>query len=242
MSELPDPEPKSDLDCAGWIAFVQMAPVPLLLIDGAWIVLAASTKVTEILGSSVASIGKPLELAQLQLAFDQHLQGTFEINHGDRFLLATIGWIDHEDPALALIHMTESTSRLNQLQTRIDQFEALINSTHDLVAIKDLQGRFILINNASRAFLDCEPEEWIGRTVFDLLPRDLAAIIWAHEQRVKSGTSETEIYELDRGDRGLLVAETIKTPIRGPGGDVVAIACISRDISRRQLDEQALAE
>jgi PAS domain S-box-containing protein len=242
MADWPNPESRQVPDRAGWIAFVLLAPVPLLLIDNAQIILAASAPAVELLGPSEAATGKPLELAQLQPAIEQQLHGTFEISHRNLYLQATIGWIDQSNPALALIQLTDNTSRLDHLQTRIDQFEALIDSTHDLVSIKDLQGRFILVNNASRVFLNSEPAECIGKTVFELLPRELAETIWALEQRVMSGATETEIHEFDRGDRGLLVVETIKTPIRDPGGEVVAIGGISRDISRRRLDEQALAE
>jgi PAS domain S-box-containing protein len=242
MAELPNPEPSQEIDRAGWIAFVQLAPVPLLLIDNARIVLAASPTAIELLASSRDAPGHAQVLDLLQPAIEQHLAGAFDLMHGDRCLQAAIGWIDRNNPALALVQLTNTTPMLNQLQTRIDQFEALIDSTHDLVSIKDLQGRFTLVNTASRIFLNCEPDDCIGKTVFELLPRDLAETIWALEQRVMSGATETEIHEFDRGDRGLLVVETIKTPIRGPGGDVVAIGGISRDITRRRLDEQALAE
>ena len=222
--------------------FVQKAPVPLLLVDDAQLVLAASATAIDLLADSTDAPGHSLDLDQIQPAIEQHHTGPFEFMHGVRHLQAIVGWIDQISPALALIQLVDSTSRLNQLQTRIDQFEALIDSTHDLVSIKDLQGRFILVNSASRIFLDSEPDECVGKTVFELLPSGLAGTIWAHEQRVMSGSSEIEIHEFDRGDRGLLVVETIKTPIRDPDGEVVAIAGISRDISRRQLVEQELAE
>src|SRR6478609_1537355 len=108
MAELPEPASSKTPDRAGWIAFVQMAPVPLLLIDDAQIILAASATAVETLGPSEAAAGKSLELAQLQPAITQHLNGTFEISFGNRFTQSTIGWIDHLDPALALIQLTDS--------------------------------------------------------------------------------------------------------------------------------------
>src|SRR4051812_33285309 len=75
MPELVDPEPKSELDRAGWVAFVQMAPLPLLLIDDAEIVLAASAHAIAMLGPSGADTGVRLELGQLHEAIGRHLHG-----------------------------------------------------------------------------------------------------------------------------------------------------------------------
>ena len=120
----------------------------------------------------------------------------------------------------------------------------LIDNLPDCIYAKDTAGRKTLANPADLKNLRCKTEaEAVGKSDFDLFPKDVAEKFWADDQKVIQGrpviNREESFVDEDGRKRWLL---TSKLPMRDPNGKIVGLVGIGHDITNRKRVEQALAE
>jgi len=72
---------------------------------------------------------------------------------------------------------------------------AVLDGTTDSIFVKDLNGKYMMINPAGARYLGRRPEEIIGRHDEDLFPRSTAEQIVGHDRRVMDGDN-TFSYEV----------------------------------------------
>jgi PAS domain S-box-containing protein len=120
----------------------------------------------------------------------------------------------------------------------------LIDHLPDYVYVKDTHSRFLSANAAVlRGLGKTTQEEVLGKTDFDLLPRELAERYAADEQALfQSGQPLRDREESGADDDGkkkwLL---TTKVPLHDSRGAIVGLVGISHDISARKEAEESLA-
>src|SRR5258706_3793579 len=68
------------------------------------------------------------------------------------------------------------------LRTHREQLQAIFDNTSYVMFIKDLEGRYLLVNREFERVTGLTRQTAVGRTVFDLVPNDVARSIWAREQ------------------------------------------------------------
>ena len=108
---------------------------------------------------------------------------------------------------------------------------------------KDLTGRFTFVNRRFAATLNKPVEDIIGRTDFDLFPRELAAQYQADDHRVLEGggTFETtEAHVTPDGEKHWV--HVIKTPILDATGQTVGLQGIFWDVTHEKRTAEKLAE
>ena len=130
-----------------------------------------------------------------------------------------------------------------QLEQERNLLRSLIDNLPDYIYVKDTEGRYLLDNIAHRRFLGVVAEkEILGRKVGDFLPPDLAELFAADDERkIKSGLALLNREELITDALGNpRWHSTTKVPLRNPEGKVVGLVAISRDITQRKLNEEAL--
>lgn len=124
------------------------------------------------------------------------------------------------------------------LRTKHGQLQAIIEGTNDPIFVKDLQGRYILVNTASAATLGLQPEQILGKTLADLLPPDVASASAGNDQEVlRLGTTRTfeQVIPLQGRQRIVL---TTKSPYRDENQKIIGIVGMSRDITERRAAEE----
>jgi PAS domain S-box-containing protein len=123
------------------------------------------------------------------------------------------------------------------------QQKAILDNIPDLVWLKDVERRFIAVNDAYGRMLNMKSEELVGKTELDVWPKALAEKYMADDAEVMSfgRRKSTEASVVDRHGRSRWM-ETIKTPIFDEGGSVVGTAGISRDTTERRNMEEELQE
>ena len=121
----------------------------------------------------------------------------------------------------------------------------LINSLHDLVYVKDREGRYILANRAEADFRGVQdPAQLIGKTDSDFHSPDIADKYRTDDRRViEEGIELVGMEELGRSAQGeLRWLLTTKVPLREEAGAVVGLVGSSHDITHRKLTEQKQQE
>jgi PAS domain S-box-containing protein len=118
----------------------------------------------------------------------------------------------------------------------------LIDNLPDIVYIKDVESRFVTTNLVHVHHLRAKAlDEIVGKTDFDLYPRELAASYYEDERAViRSGepllNREERTLDPEGKTRWLL---TTKVPLRDDHGKVIGIVGIGRDITeRKEMQEQ----
>lgn len=118
--------------------------------------------------------------------------------------------------------------------------EKLMGSTLDSIYFKDLQSRFMILNQACATKLGWStPEEGVGKSDSDIFTGEHAKEAYADEQRIIStgealiGLEEKETWP----DGRITWCSTSKMPLTDENGNIIGIVGITRDITDRKEAE-----
>ncbi|HEY3761437.1 MAG TPA: PAS domain-containing protein, partial [Verrucomicrobiae bacterium] len=130
-----------------------------------------------------------------------------------------------------------------QLARERDLLRVIIDNLPDSIYAKDSNGRKTLANPADLINLRCKTEaDAIGKSDFDLFPREIAKQFWADDQRVIQGQpviNREEFFHDEQGHKRWLL--TSKLPLRDADGKVIGLIGIGRDITRQKQAQTELA-
>ena len=145
----------------------------------------------------------------------------------------------------AVAHLLALALRRRAAEEEAEQthrvLEAVIEGTPDHVFVKDLDGRFVAVNARAAERVGLSRKELIGRTLHEVMPRDVADAL-----------AETDRLVLERGM--LTVEETLtlhgethvvlttKGPYRARDGTLLGTFGIAHDITDRKAQERELAQ
>jgi len=130
----------------------------------------------------------------------------------------------------------------NELKTKEQFFNNILNSIPDLIFVKNANHRWIFLNDAFCAALGHRREELIGKTDYDIHTKEQADIFWEKDNLVLEtgcANSNEEAYTDAQGElRTILTRKSIFKDNKG--GQI--IVGISHDITEQKRAEQALAD
>ena len=118
---------------------------------------------------------------------------------------------------------------------------AIMDAATDIIFVKDLEGRYIHINEAGARTLGMSVEDVIGWNDYALWPSDLAASCQIADRRVLATGKTATVEEATTLDGKPTVFLTTKAPYRDPEGRVIGIIGVARDITKRKRVEATLA-
>ncbi|MFO0844247.1 MAG: PAS domain-containing protein [Gemmataceae bacterium] len=123
-------------------------------------------------------------------------------------------------------------------------YHSLVECLPCSVFRKDLEGRLTFANRHCCEFLGRPLEQLLGKTDFDINPRDLAEKYRRDDQRViETGGVLEEIDEhqtLSLEGKGKRYTQVFKTAVRDATGNVTGIQGIGWDVTARELAEEEL--
>lgn len=127
------------------------------------------------------------------------------------------------------------------LNAERDLLTALFDALPDVIVLKDTQGRYVKANPASLATLQLQEEsQLLGKTIYDMQPRDIAELVHADDMTVLAGNTITNNEAQSRDSTGgLQHFLTVKTPLRDAAGQITGLLAVSRNVTEhRKLQEQ----
>jgi PAS domain S-box-containing protein len=146
-----------------------------------------------------------------------------------------------EQEALRRAHVELENRVRERTAELVTANEALRNSQHLLqdildhstamISVKDLQGRYMLVNHGYEKVFHANSESFVGKTIYDLLPPEHADRVRASDQLVLASGNVLEAEESIPHDDGLHTYIVIKSPLRDAEGKPYAVCSIATDIT-----------
>lgn len=136
-------------------------------------------------------------------------------------------------------------NELAELRRRVDELESAESSYKNLLAnmpqkvfYKNKDSVYVTVNPSYAKDFDVPPDYFVGKTDYDLFPKELAEKYRADDQHIiQSGTTidfdESYLY---KGEERAV--HTLKTPVRDDTGNIIGILGIFWDITERKLEEK----
>jgi PAS domain S-box-containing protein len=151
-------------------------------------------------------------------------------------------WSEKENRLVGIVgavqDITEKKEAERKVQETLLQQSAILDNIPDMAWLKDLDSRYIAVNEQFLIVSGRTAEEVIGKTDFDIWEKSFAEFYRKDDLDViRSGKRKTiEEKQMDSNGREYWV-ETTKTPIRDDHGKVIGTTGIARDISERKAAE-----
>lgn len=210
----------------------------------------------EIQDLGIAGLTHPEDWEQEQKVIQSILQGKCKAGHIEKRYLTKSGEHVWGDVVANLIYdqkgnllfgvvtVVDITERKRADKARREsqaQLKAILDYTPALIYIKDLQGRFTLVNRALEEVFEIQPADILGKTVEDLFPADIAAAYKIHDEQALEFGRALQFEEtgaLANGEQRTFIS--VKFPIADAEGRVYGLGGISTDITERTWMEEAL--
>ncbi len=127
-----------------------------------------------------------------------------------------------------------------ELQKNLSLLQGITEGTTDAIFVKDLRGRYLMINSAGARFLGRSVEEIVGKNDSEFFsPESGRQIMDSDRTTIQSG--ETHTYEEVGVSSGVSRTYlTTKGPYRDAAGRVIGVLGISRDITDRKRAEEEI--
>lgn len=122
------------------------------------------------------------------------------------------------------------------------RLKSILDNSSALVYMKDLEGRYILVNKEFELLFRTSSEEMAGRTDHDLLPKEAADSLKENDSIVLERRLRLEFEESLTLPGGVRTYISMKFPLLNEEGFPYAICCVSTDITERKRVETALRE
>jgi nitrogen fixation negative regulator NifL len=212
-------------------------------------------KPEELIGRNAFEFIHPDDVVRIQRIFTEGLiragsieSGEYQFRHKDGSwrVLEGIGKNLLEDPAVrgVIVNSRDITERkrMDEALRKIQrQQRALLDNIPDIAWVKDKQSRFIAANEAFARAFGRTPEEMVGKTDFEFVPRELAERYIADDKQAMELRQRKRIEEpfVDAAGNHTWV-ETIKSVFLNDQGEVAGTTGIARDITERMQMDQAL--
>jgi len=120
------------------------------------------------------------------------------------------------------------------------QLQAILDGTPSLVYVKDLEGRFLLVNRSFESMFGLPCENLIGKTSYDLMPKEIADAHRAADIEVMAKREEVLIEEVNDEPDGKHTYLSVKFPLFDQVGKMYGVCGFSTDITHRKQAEQEI--
>jgi PAS domain S-box-containing protein len=120
---------------------------------------------------------------------------------------------------------------------------SILESTPDIIVVKDREGRYVALNTNLANFYGKPIEDILGKDDSELLPPVTAVPMMAKDREiVETGTTESYEEEVSNGESGSSYFLTTKAAWRDTEGNIIGIIATARNINDRKQVEAQLRE
>lgn len=164
---------------------------------------------------------------------------------------------DKEQTRLEDLSRAELEQRVRELQARqrlagwataaeempqriVQQLAGIMEHSPDLMMLLDVQGRYLMANQALAALLGVEVEDIVGKPCADLLPSDVAYLVLDQLNQVVGTGAPLKVEETLFVDNDERPYRMTMFPVFDRQGDVCAVGGVATDVTTRRQAEASL--
>jgi PAS domain S-box-containing protein len=137
---------------------------------------------------------------------------------------------------------TKLRSAYETVRRREQQLQAILDNSTAVVALKDSEGRYLLVNRMFEQLFKLKQDAVKGKTDHDLFPRYMADAFRANDRRVFKDRCALEFEEVAPGETGPHTYLSVKFPLLDDSGDPYCVCVMATDITSRKEAEKQLVE
>ncbi|MGB7445284.1 MAG: PAS domain-containing protein [Coleofasciculaceae cyanobacterium] len=170
-----------------------------------------------------------------------------EIDYAEHtYYVCTVPIKDEAEKVFAGLVVTQDISDRKRSELALQEshhlLQTIIDTSPDVIGVKDLQGNYQLINSSGAKLLNKPVEEIIGQTITNLFPEEeVTEIIEQERQIIASGKDQTfEYCFLSNGKQQIYL--TTKTVYRNPQGEVIGLVDYGKDITKLKQVQESLSQ
>lgn len=150
----------------------------------------------------------------------------------------------HEPAVAALVSnfrdITERKQTEEALQENQQLLSTIINNSTAVIYVKDLRGRYLLVNHRFTELFHRSEEAILGKTDYDFFSKEDADAFRQMDERTAAADHALTEEERVRQDDGMHTYISVKSTLRNATGKPYAIFGISTDISDRKKAEESI--
>jgi PAS domain S-box-containing protein len=138
---------------------------------------------------------------------------------------------------------TQLGSAYTTVRLREQQLQAILDNSTAVIALKDKDGRYMLVNRKFEELFKLKQDDVKGKTDHDVFPRYIADAFRANDRRVLKECCALEFEETAPGDdAGTHTYLAVKFPLLDDDGEPYCVCVIATDITNRKEAEKQLKE
>ena len=127
--------------------------------------------------------------------------------------------------------IAELESELEELRQTKHIFDSIMENAPALISAKDTKGTIILTNQRFELLAGPEPDEYLGKNVYELFPKEIADELWKNDCIARESDSPIEVEEtVEHADGSMHTYFTVKFPLKYDS-DIFATCAFSIDIT-----------
>ncbi|HEY0710202.1 MAG TPA: ATP-binding protein, partial [Polyangia bacterium] len=138
--------------------------------------------------------------------------------------------------------VTERRQAEEALRASQRRLQDIIDNSTALVSVKDLKGRYLLVNRRFEEIFHLTRDQVIGQPDRKFFPEEQAEAFRRNDRRAIEAGQAIEIEEVAQQDDGLHTYISIKAPLCDEAGSPYAVCGISTDITERKHVEEQLRQ
>lgn len=136
----------------------------------------------------------------------------------------------------------ERNSAEAALQENQALLKAVLDNTTTVIYIKDLEGKYLLVNHQFEQLTSYAVSDITGKTDFDLFPEVEAQHFWHNDRQVLQSQTPVSFEEEVPLNNGIAIYFAIKFPLYRANGELFAVCGMSTDITKRKQAEEELRQ
>ncbi len=149
-----------------------------------------------------------------------------------------------KNKAKEVTNFKELNNKYKELEYKYKLLFDLMDRVPDVIYFKDLKGRLIMVNKSHAKGLGLKPEDVVGKTDFDIFPKERAEKM-AKDDRYVITIGKPIIDKIERATRADGIdnyVSTTKIPRYNGRGKIIGLIGITRDITSRMQFEHLREE
>jgi len=152
-------------------------------------------------------------------------------------------YLKHEDNFVCFIYdISERKNAEDATRKSEIKYRTLLDNLPQKVFYKDVDSKYIAVNPAYSSDFNLKPEDFVGKTDFELYPKELAQKYRNDDLRIMSNRKIENIEENYIHDGKEYIVNTVKLPAINEMGNTIGILGIFWDITENKMAEEKLRE